>query len=82
MNAVTLLRHHREWCVADAARMAARPARMPRMAWAGANPIPYTGLPMARDTARKSKPARYIGFIDHSSRMFVSSRKRLTPIYA
>lgn len=76
MTAQQLLAMHKVWVLADQERMKRRPAGMPRMAWRGDNPIPPVNYPSPRDTAFKSRPRRYIGCIDHSTRLFVSSGQR------
>ena len=56
----TLLPHFQAFVAADAARMSARPAGMPRSAWRQQNRI-EGGAFSVRDTAYKTQPVRTLG---------------------
>lgn len=63
------------WKQADDARMASRPAGMPRGAWRRDNPIPTPDFPRTvRDTKFKSRPVRHLTTIDSSLRLFVATK--------
>lgn len=73
-TAAHILGEHAAWKRADDARMNARPAGMPRGAWRGDNPIPHADFPrLVRDLKFKSRPVRQLTFIDHTSRLFVTT---------
>ena len=80
LTAADLIAKITAYRVADASRMANRPAGTNRNAWRSAHPIASVEFPTLRDTTLKSRPVRKLFTIDaEAGRLFVRSDRGASP---